>query len=148
MLRETAGSIGKRGEVFRVIPDPRYSQGMTDWITDRQPTEAEGDTHGYVVVPRGPDLRDKLLQHWSYVGPGVPWHHCSGWQPPAPVAEPARPATEPRRFVSISRTIVSDEDHILDAIADDGTAWFLRSNVWSRWRPMVSLPEYEVPADA
>jgi len=28
MLREAAGSIGKCGEVFRVMPDPRYSQGM------------------------------------------------------------------------------------------------------------------------
>lgn len=120
---------------------------MAKWITDRQPTEADGDAHGYVVVPRGPDLRDQLLQHWSYVGPGVPWHHCSGWQPPAS----AVPTTEPRRFVSISRTIVSDEDHFLDAIADDGTAWVLRTNVCSgsgRWRPMAPLPDYEVPADA
>ena len=121
---------------------------MIKWILSRRPTEADGDAHGYVVVPRGPDLRDQLLQHWSYVGPGVPWHHCSGWQPPASVAEPARPATEPRRFVSISRTIVSDEDHILDAIADDGTAWFLHGARFSTWMPLRPLPDYEVPADA
>ena len=120
---------------------------MTEWITDRPPTEADGDSDGDVVVRMRPNIEIPQLLHWSYVGTGAPWKHCDQWQSPAPAAEPT-PTTEPRRFVSISRTIVAGEDHILDAIADDGTAWFLRTNVCSRWRPMAPLPDYEVPADA
>lgn len=124
---------------------------MTDWITDRQPTEADGDVEGEVEVCRSPLVDEATWMHWSYVGPSTPWKHGLGWTPPGPQLAPAAPTTEPRRFVSISRTIVSDEDHFLDAIADDGTAWVLRMNVCSgsgRWRPMAPLPDYEVPADA
>lgn len=86
--------------------------------------------------------------HWSYVGPSTPWKHGLGWTPPGPQPAPAAPTTEPRRFVSISRTIVSDEDHILDAIADDGTAWFFHGARFSTWMQLRPLPDYEVPADA
>jgi len=50
--------------------------------------------------------------------------------------------------VSISRTIVSDEDHILDAIADDGTAWFFHGRRFDTWMPTRPLPARKVPADA
>jgi len=39
-------------------------------------------------------------------------------------------------------------DHILDAIADDGTAWFLCTNVCNSWSLISPLPAHEVPADA
>ena len=39
-------------------------------------------------------------------------------------------------------------DHILDAIADDGTAWFLHARRSFTWMPMRPLPAREVPADA
>jgi len=50
--------------------------------------------------------------------------------------------------VSISRTILNDSDHILDAIADDGTAWWLRLNACPEWQALRPLPAREVPANA
>lgn len=63
---------------------------MTDWITDRQPTEADADRDGEVVLRRFADGRrdsttgryDALVD-WRHIGPGVPWKHTSDWEPPA-----------------------------------------------------------------
>ena len=55
-----------------------------DWITDRRPTEADGDSDGDVLARYHPDDDDYAYLHWSYVGAGVPWRHDSDWQPPAP----------------------------------------------------------------
>lgn len=99
------------------------------------------------MVPYGTDWRLGSFKHWSQVKPYMPWMRCCHWQPPAPVAEPA-PTTEPRRFVSISRTILGHDDHILDAIADDGTAWFFHGARFSTWMPLRPLPAREVSADA
>lgn len=49
----------------------------------------------------------------------------------SPAAEPdsePKLVTKPRRFVSISRTILKNGDHILDAIDDGGDAWWMRLN--------------------
>jgi len=124
------------------------SERMTDWITDRQPTEADGDFEGEVAVCRSPKVDEHSWMHWSYVGPSTPWKHTLGWTPPWPQPALAAPTTEPRQFVSIRRTIVAGEDHILDAIADDGTAWCLRMSLRSSWSPISPLPAREVPADA
>jgi hypothetical protein len=51
----------------------------------------------------------------------------------------------PRRFVSITRAIGPSGGHIIDAIADDGTAWHAvlqrdaGLNV-SSWRQILPLP--------
>ena len=45
-----------------------------------------------------------------------------------------------RRFASISRTILSDGDHVIDAIDDEGTAWFMLPDKQIKWRRMPPLP--------
>jgi hypothetical protein len=55
----------------------------------------------------------------------------------------------PRRFVSIQRTIDLKHDaHTLDAIADDGTAWWMVINHEggaTNWRPPEMLPPGSEP---
>lgn len=69
---------------------------MTDWITDRPPTEADGDCEGYVRACVHPGSGVSGFVHWSYVKIGVPWRRTVFWRPAAPAPEPApEPATEP-----------------------------------------------------
>jgi len=59
----------------------------------------------------------------------------------------AEPATTLRRFVSISRTDWTAEEsdgHTLDAIADDGTAWWKHS-YQTQWTQHMPLPVHEMP---
>ena len=118
---------------------------MSDWIIDRPPTEADADRDGDVWVPNQPDPEDAFCVHWSSVGIGTPWRRSSFWRPPAPQPEPADRATEPRRFVSISRT-VHDHGPTLDAIADDGTAWWMVAD-HTEWRQLSPLPARELPTE-
>lgn len=59
-----------------------------EWITDRQPTKADEDWNGEVLMQRFPDGRESsvyqrdALVAAAHVGPGVPWKHTSIWQPP------------------------------------------------------------------
>ena len=58
------------------------------WITDRRPTEADGDRDGYVCMERRPGHRDNpSMVHWSHVGAGIPWRHTVYWKPPVPVVK-------------------------------------------------------------
>lgn len=177
----------------------------SNWITDRPPTEADGDEYGNVEKDGG------VFVHWSYVTTGIPWRRRVFWEPPAPAAEPApkpplaegqewrrrdgkevtitsteypfwaqgvwyrpdgthsrfpafphmelvelvsdvppvpeAPKTtqqlEPRRFLSISRTVLASGQEIVDAIDDDGVAWELAGEEWHRIKP---LPPREVSA--
>ena len=87
--------------------------------------------------------------HWSYVGAGVPWQHTSIWVPPAPA--PVAPTTTPRKFVALSRT-VHEYGHTIDAIDDDGVAWWMVIGSGDfpdvEWTQMRPLPAREVQADA
>jgi hypothetical protein len=57
--------------------------------------------------------------------------------------EQVRTMKVPRMFTSITRTLYTDEQSVLDAIADDGTAWWnYESSDW--WQPIPSLPDREV----
>jgi len=57
------------------------------------------------------------------------------WEAP----KPAAPATQPRRFTSLTR--LGDGD-LLAAVADDGTAWYLNSK-WTEWTQLPALPDLE-----
>lgn len=61
---------------------------MSDWITDRPPTEADGDRDGDVWVRTRPDQEIGFYVHWSIVGIGTPWQRSHFWRPPAPQIEP------------------------------------------------------------
>ena len=63
--------MGEEG--LMVGTDPRNSQGMTDWITDRLPTQADTDEDGDVEIPCRPDQEIIRWQHYSLVVPGQPW---------------------------------------------------------------------------
>jgi len=127
---------------------------MSDWITDRPPTEADGDRDGDVWVRTRPDQEIGFYVHWSIVGIGTPWQRSHFWRPPAPQIEPepepepAAPATEPRRFVSVSRTLLSPIESIIDAIDDEGVAWTRKSFPFPpqpSWQRIDPLPAREVP---
>lgn len=63
-----------------------------------------------------------------------------------PAAE-LEPVTTTRRFVSISRTdwtAEASDGYTLDAIADDGTAWWKHS-YQAQWTQHTPLPDCEVP---
>lgn len=61
----------------------------------------------------------------------------------------AKPGDFTRRFKFIQRNVFHDEygreQHILDAIDEDGIAWCLRSPGGDSWTKITSLPDkYEV----
>lgn len=117
-----------------------------DWITDRRPTEADGDEDGDVFVRAAPGVDDGWCHHWSYVGERTPWTHTGiWWKPavPAPAA-PEPPSTTPRKIVAISSC--GDERFLLTtALADDGTAWVISDD--AEWRRIPPLPAREVQAN-
>jgi hypothetical protein len=58
-----------------------------EWITDRLPTEADGDMEGNVWMRHVSSPEHNFFAHWSHVGPGAPWQRTSYWKP---TAEPDR----------------------------------------------------------
>ena len=70
-----------------------------DWITDRRPTEADGDRDGLVIARCGLDNHVLTYLHWSHPywnlvsRARLLWRHTDTWQPPAtPEPEPTKPA--------------------------------------------------------
>jgi hypothetical protein len=51
------------------------------WITDRTPTEADGNVMGWVMTKPTNSL-DAAWASWSSVETSQPWIHRSDWQPP------------------------------------------------------------------
>ena len=122
-----------------------------NWITDRRPTEADGDEDGDVRVRYSPDSQDYSYLHWSHVGADVPWKHRDSWYPRGPAAEPEPPSTTPRKFVALTRT-VHEFGHTLDAIDEDGVAWCMvlpaLEPLDAEWTQLTPLPAKEAPANA
>lgn len=48
-----------------------------------------------------------------------------------------------RRIVSITRTVLASGDHTIDAVADDGTAWWMIAGVTDGWTQLPALPDRE-----
>ena len=78
----------------------------SEWITNRPPTEADGDKDGDVRMVHAPDAGPDsfVLVHWSYVGIGAPWQHTSCWQPPAESTP-----TEPDRIAALEQRVAELE---------------------------------------
>ena len=112
------------------------------WITDRLPTEADGDKDGDVIALI---YGDKVWcsHHWTVVVRGQTW---LSFTPPTAAAEPtSEPLNQPRRFVSINRIVLGDGACITAAIADDGTAWWIAPGR-SEWAPILPpLPPHYAP---
>jgi len=117
------------------------------WINDRLPTEEDGDCDGDVVV-LGPCGSGWFALSWDLVGSDQFW---LPFTPPiaAPTPEPAAfepappaaPVSQPRRIVSLTRTVYGAV-HIIDAVADDGTAWWkVPGEV--EWTQLPALPQRE-----
>ena len=121
-----------------------------DWITDRRPTEADGDEDGEVLLRRFADYRrdsttgsrDALVD-WRHIGEGVPWKRTGTWESPAT----PEPAPTPRKFASLTRT-AHGFGHTIDAIDDDGVAWWMVIGPDdcsdTEWHQLLPLPGREV----
>jgi len=46
----------------------------------------------------------------------------------------------PRRIISITRTVQESGDHTIDAVADDGTAWWMVPGE-AEWTQLPALPD-------
>jgi hypothetical protein len=54
----------------------------TTLISDRQPTKADGNPDGEVLMMTRPGQHENTVQvHWSHVGPCIQWRHCDNWRP-------------------------------------------------------------------
>lgn len=106
------------------------------WITDRLPTEADGDKDGDVVLLLDGDNNAWCGVYWLLVKRGQPW---LAFTPPttASTSEPAPSTPTPltRRITGIA-----EADGTVIAVADDGTAWYLSAN-WSNWTQLPALPK-------
>ena len=102
-----------------------------DGITDRLPTEADADSDGDVVIQLDHDQWD--MTEWYNVPESTPWLAFK----PADAVE----AGQHRRIVSLSRTVYGAV-HTLDAVADDGTAWWKVPGE-ADWTQLPALPDRE-----
>jgi hypothetical protein len=109
-----------------------------EWITDRLPTEADGDEHQEVRLKRWPHWVNFVKVHWSHVGFGVPWQHTSDWQPPAEPTPTEPTPTETDRIAALEQRVTElkrGEDAVgllyshlqsrlekLEGVQDDGSA--------------------------
>jgi hypothetical protein len=75
------------------------------WITDRLPTEADGDADGDVRLRRWPGSIEYSFAHWSHIGLGVPWRHTSYWKPPTEHTSTEHTSTEPDRIAALEQRV-------------------------------------------
>lgn len=116
-----------------------------DWITDRLPTEADSDSAGDVVIRLNHDQWD--MTEWYNVSESTPWLAFN----PADAANflnnvaAAVEAGRARRIISTNRTVHPNGVAIIDAVADDGTAWWVaQGDDENGWHQLPPLPDREV----
>jgi hypothetical protein len=119
------------------------------WITTRRPTKPEAGRYEEVLVKAYPDEENWVPMHYSLVPAGMAWRQVSASTAPAPEPEPIPPAEHwplPRLFAApIRRTFFPSGEMVIDAIADDGTAWFLVEGEAPapHWKQIPPLPQPE-----
>lgn len=127
-------------------PTHHHPSLMTNWITGRLPTRADGDEWGLVLVRHVGLKSSQVLAHWSDLG-GAEWRHTSDWTPPTPEPTPAAPGPEPekatRGFLAFTR--VENEHGFTDsAVGTDNTAWVRFCGInhpTSDWMAITPLPQ-------
>lgn len=98
------------------------------WITNRLPTADDADVNGEVIISKPSDGRP-LAMHWTDVCEGHMW----------------RITTTKRRIISTNRTVHPNGVAIIDAVADDGTAWWIaQGDDDNGWRQLPPLPDREI----
>ena len=55
--------------------------GSCPWITDRKPTEKDGDQFNQVIMKVN-NTSNFCFMHWEYVESGYPWVHSLSWNHP------------------------------------------------------------------
>jgi hypothetical protein len=117
---------------------------MSEWITDRPPTEADADDDGEVIISWTPGDTPEESCKWakySAVSPGQPW-----WSERADYARDyaARvtppPAPAPARVVT---ALAIDSDVTVIAACNDGTMWIRQP--MGGWGQIPSIPQPEAP---
>ena len=82
-----------------------------EWITDRLPTEADGDMDGDVRRRHWSDPSEYDLAHWSHVGFGAPWQRTIYWKPPA---QPT--PTKPDRIAALEQRVAELEARVFEQV--------------------------------
>lgn len=126
------------------------------WIDHLRPTALDADENYQVEIRLSAPHRDLMYTrvYWGNVGLGTPWRHSPGWAPPAIDDCEGEPSHEPvvRTYKSISRAWHPRRGQwVLDAVADDGTAWCSYSlnddKVAILWMPQLALPQPGQPGE-
>lgn len=139
------------------------------WIDYARPTALDADENYQVEIRLTAPHRDLTYTRafWGNVGLGTPWRHSPSWRNPAGLSNnerskisrqglslPAEPddAHQPivRTFRSVSRSWHPRRSQwIVDAVADDGTAWCGYSINDAKqvmiWGPLLALPQPDQP---
>lgn len=139
-------------EARRVGIDPCMTR--MDWITDRRPTEADGDVNGNVLLRIRPTSDACSYCHFSLVGEGSHWCHTAHWQPANPASEPQpqpgpAPAPEPQLDVRVGQAWRCRNGTIAMVTKDDGSDvpfqiggfWYRRNGQFHSNSPR---PEYDL----
>jgi hypothetical protein len=112
---------------------------MSEWITDRLPTEADADNDGDVKIPYKPCSipEQGVFAHYSVIVPGQPWWSRRAVDRAAQPTPPPAPA--PARVV----TALATWSGRVFAACSDGTVWGIDGR--EEWYPLPSIPQPEAP---
>ena len=128
---------------------------MTEWITDRLPTERDADGDGDVRVPRDLGADPLTLygyQFYKWIVPGQPWWSRNAATAPEPAPESApEPAPEPapvagRKIVQFVHVPENDyHGQKAFALCDDGTMWTssISNTMCAPWQQLPPIPQRE-----
>lgn len=88
------------------------------WITNRRPTEADGNHNGAVRIRKYPDKMLGANVHWTYVGCGVPWVHADDWDSSQSVQQEKVLFIDGQHWLRTDGKIVTLREEIQDVFTD------------------------------